>query len=215
MIPENSPLVVSINISQVKTIEYRGKPLQTGILKLPYDGRLRLEGVNLRGDEQADRRVHGGPERAAYAYALEDYFWWQERLGRTFSPGKFGENFTLSGIDISNALIGERWHIGNAVVQVTSPRVPCYKLGYVMNDPKFVKRFADALRPGAYLGIVQEGDVGPGDPVEVIYKPDHKLTLREMMRIYFFDRERIGDILVPELPTGWRDWVKTETAPPD
>ncbi|MGH7717107.1 MAG: MOSC domain-containing protein [Vulcanimicrobiaceae bacterium] len=86
MIPENSPLVVSINISQVKTIDYRGKPLQTGILKLPFDGRLRLEGVNLRGDEQADRRVHGGPERAAYAYALEDYFWWQQRLGRTFSP---------------------------------------------------------------------------------------------------------------------------------
>ena len=215
MIPEHSPQVVSINIGQVKTIEYRGKPVRTAILKTPYDGRLRLEGVNLRGDDQADRRVHGGPERAAYAYALEDYLWWQERLGRTIPQGKFGENLTLSGIDISGALIGERWHIGNAVVQVMSPRVPCYKLGFVMGDQRFVKRFADALRPGAYLGIVQEGDVGPGDAVEVIYKPDHKLTLREMMRIYFFDHDRLSEMLVPELPTGWRDWVKTETAPPD
>jgi len=215
LIPENSPLVVSINIGQVRTIDYRGKPVRTAILKTPYEGRLRLEGVNLRGDDQADRRVHGGPERAAYAYALEDYLWWQERLGRTIPHGKFGENLTLSGVDVSGALIGERWHVGNAVVQVTSPRVPCYKLGFTMGDQRFVKRFAEALRPGAYLGIVQEGDVGPGDPVEVIYKPDHKLTLREMVRIYFFERERLADMLVPELPAGWRDWVRTETAPPE
>jgi MOSC domain-containing protein YiiM len=215
LIPEHSPQVVSINISQVKTIQMNGKSIRTGILKTPYDGRLRLEGVNLRGDEQGDRRVHGGPERAAYAYALEDYLWWQDRLGRSIPHGRFGENFTLSGVDVSNALIGERWHIGNAVVQVTSPRVPCYKLGYVMNDQKFVKRFADALRPGAYLGIIQEGDVGPGDAVEVIYKPDHNLTVKEMTRIYLFDHDRVGEMLVPGLPTGWRDWVKTETAPPE
>jgi MOSC domain-containing protein YiiM len=213
MIPEHSPQVVSMNIGQVKTIDINGKPVRTAILKSPYDGRLRLEGVNLRGDDQADRRVHGGPERAAYAYALEDYIWWQDRLGRTIPAGKFGENFTLSGVDVSNALIGERWHIGNAVLQVTSPRVPCFKLAYVMNDPKFVKRFAEALRPGAYLGIIQEGDVGPGDSVEVIYKPDHKLTLKEMMRIYLFDHDHIGDMLVPGLPIGWRDWVKTEMSP--
>lgn len=212
MTPEESAHVLSVNVSRATTVEYRGKPLKTGIFKHPIDGRVMLQDASVSGDEQADRKVHGGPTRAAYAYAVEDYLWWQERLGHTMPPGKFGENFTLRGVDVSGALIGERWQIGNAVVQVTCPRVPCFKLGIAMGDQRFIKRFAEALRPGAYLGIVTEGDVAAGDPVDVIWKPDHELTIKEMMRIYLFERERISEMLVPELPPTWRDWVTSETA---
>ena len=171
-----------------------------------------LEGVNLHGDTQADRKVHGGPVRAAYAYADEDYRWWEAILGRPLPPGKFGDNFTLQGIDVSGARIGERWRIGSAVVYVTSPRVPCFKLGIAMEDQGFVRRFAEALRPGAYLGIVEPGTIAAGDPVEVVSTPDHDVTLREMTRIYLFDRPRLADLLVPDLPPNWRDWVLEETA---
>lgn len=205
-------LVVSVNVSGLQTTQYRGQWIKTGIFKQPVEGRVMLAGSKVRGDDQADKKVHGGLERAAYVYAVEDYLWWQDRLGVTLPPGKFGENFTVRGVDVSNALVGERWKLGNAVVQVTSARVPCYKLGLAMHDQKFVKRFGDALRPGTYLRIIQEGDVGAGDPIEVIWKPDHGLTIKEMMRIYLFERTKLGDMLVPELPLGWREWVLAETS---
>ncbi|HEY0383641.1 MAG TPA: MOSC domain-containing protein, partial [Candidatus Elarobacter sp.] len=111
-------------------------------------------------------------------------------------------------------LIGERWRVGSAVVQVTSPRVPCYKLAMKMDDPQFVKRFAKALRPGAYLSIVQEGDVAAGDRAEILHRPSHALTLAEMTRIYFFERHRIGELLQAEdLPAAWRDWAREHAAP--
>lgn len=204
-------ILLSVNVARPTTVYYQDRPLKTGIFKKPIDARVRLEDSNVSGDEQADRKVHGGPTRAVYAYANEDYLWWQDRLGHTLPPGKFGENFTTGGIDVNGALIGERWQIGNAVVQVTCPRVPCFKLGIAMGDQKFIKRFAEALRPGAYLGIVVEGDVAAGDHVDVIYKPDHTLTIKEMMRIYLFDRSRIREMLVADLPPTWRDWVVSET----
>lgn len=208
---DDGALILSVNVGSVQTVQFRGKWLKTGIFKKPVDGRMRLAGEGLRGDAQADLKVHGGPERAAYAYAQEDYLWWEGRLGKTLSPGKFGDNLTLRGIDVSGALVGERWKIGDAVVQVMSPRLPCFKLGLAMNDQKFVRRFAEAMRPGAYLAVVQPGDVGAGDPVDVIWRPDHALTLKEMTRIYLFEREKLSDMLVPELPMGWRDWVNAET----
>ncbi|MGH7661666.1 MAG: MOSC domain-containing protein [Vulcanimicrobiaceae bacterium] len=204
-------LVLSVNISAGQTVQYRGNWLTTGIFKTPVEGPVMLADTRLRGDVQADLKVHGGFERAAYAYAEEDYLWWQGRLGKTLPFGKFGENFTLRGIDISGALIGERWQIGRAVVQVTSPRIPCFKLGITMQDPKFVKRFAEALRPGAYLRIIQEGEVAAGDPVDLVWKPDHEVTVKEMTRIYMYERDKLGEILVPELPQDWREWVLAET----
>jgi MOSC domain-containing protein YiiM len=201
--------VVSVNVGAVRTVERGREPITTGIFKEPVAGRVRLRGVNFDGDDQADRGVHGGPDRAAYAYASEDYDWWSGELGRACTPGTFGENLTSRGIDVSAALIGERWRVGSAVVRVTSPRVPCYKLAMKMDDPKFVRRFAAALRPGAYLAIVEEGDVAAGDGVEVVHRPAHALTLAEMTRIYFFERERVGELVgVEELPAAWRDWAR-------
>lgn len=199
--------VLSVNVSAIRTVEYHGQVVTTGIFKSPVEGRIRFEGVNLRGDDQADRENHGGPIRAVYAYANEDYLWWQETLGRDLSPGKFGENLTLEGVDVSSALVGERWRVGSALLEVTSPRVPCYKLGMAMEDARFIRTFARALRPGAYLGIVEEGDVGAGDSVAVTWRPDHDLTLETMARIYLFERQRLGQMLVPQLPHEWREWV--------
>jgi MOSC domain-containing protein YiiM len=207
-----SGLVLSVNVSEVRTVEYRGAAVTTGIFKTPVKGRIPISGVNLRGDDQADRQNHGGKTRAAYAYAQEDYAWWEQALSRVLPPGKFGENLTLRGIDVTRALVGERWRVGTAELQVTSPRVPCYKLAMTMEDPTFVKRFAQALRPGAYLSILNEGHVAAGDPVEVLWRPSHKLTLEEMARIYLFQPSRAGEMLVPELPDDWRAWALQHSA---
>ncbi|MBV8726730.1 MAG: MOSC domain-containing protein [Candidatus Eremiobacteraeota bacterium] len=207
--PRQTPSIESVNVGTVRTVEHGGRLITTGIFKEPVVGRVRLRGVNLDGDDQADRSVHGGPERAAYAYAGEDYDWWSGELGRACAPGTFGENFTTCGIDVNRALIGERWRVGSAVVQVTSPRIPCYKLAMKMDDPHFVRRFAEALRPGAYLAIVEEGEVAAGDPAEIVHRPKHALTLAEMTRIYFFERRRVGELVhVDDLPAAWREWAR-------
>lgn len=200
--------VRSVNVSSVRTLEIGGRPVTTGIFKTPVAGRVALRGVNLEGDDQADRTVHGGPERAVYAYACEDYDWWGQRLGRELTPGTFGENLTLADIDVSGARIGERWKIGSALLAVTSPRVPCFKLAHAMNDPAFVRAFAHALRPGAYLRVVEEGDIAAGDTAEVVARPSHDLSVAEMAAIYLFERSRAAEMLaVSELSGEWRTWA--------
>ena len=124
----------------------------------------------------------------------EDYIWWEATLGRPLPPGKFGENLTLRGIDVSGALIGERWRVGSAVVEVTSPRVPCYKLAMTMDDPAFVKQFARALRPGAYLAVIEEGTVTAGDPVEVVSQAQsYAHARRHDPYLFLRARTRVGD----------------------
>lgn len=121
--------------------------------------------MNFIGDDQADRTVHGGVDKAVYSYAREDYEFWREHEGLETAPGLFGENLTLEGIDLSSARVGERWRVGSALLEVTQPRLPCFKLGIRMGDNHFPKRFQRVSRMGAYLRIIEEGDVGAGDPV--------------------------------------------------
>lgn len=202
--------VVAVNVGQVRTVEWRGQTITTGIFKSPIAGRVIIQGVNVVGDDQADRVHHGGAVRSVYAYALEDYTWWRRELGRDMLPGEFGENLTLRNVDANGALVGERWKIGSAILQVTVPRVPCFKLAMKMDDPTFVKRFAAALRPGPYLTVITPGDVAAGDAVEIVARPRHALTIAEMARIYLFERERIGEFLdVPEMPASWREWAES------
>ena len=118
--------------------------------------------MNLAGDEQADRGAHGGFDKAVYAYALEDTRWWEEQIGRPLAHGEFGENLTTEGIEVNEALIGERWAVGTTVLEVAEPRIPCWRLGVRMNDKQFPRRFTEALRPGAYLRILTEGESGSG-----------------------------------------------------
>jgi len=200
--------VISVNVARVQTVVHHGKPLRTAIGKRPVTGAVDVHALSLAGDHQADHRYHGGPDRAVYAYASEDYAWWSDRVGRVLAPALFGENLTLRGVDVSGARIGERWRIGTTVVQVTAPRTPCSKLAYVMDDPLFVKAFGVALRPGAYLRVIEAGTVAAGDRAEVISRPDHDLTVAGMANIFLFDRAGIPSALaVPELPDFLREWA--------
>jgi MOSC domain-containing protein YiiM len=200
--------VESVNVGQPRTVNWHGRQVTSAIWKQPVDGRRWLRGVNVDGDDQADRRVHGGPTKAVYAYAAEDYMWWSATLGAELAPGSFGENLTVAGIGLADRLVGERWRVGNAVLRVTEPRIPCFKLGIRMGDAGFVQEFADAARPGSYLAIETEGEIGAGDPIELLSRPDHDVTIGTVERAYHGHRdlrERLVDL--SDLSASWRDWA--------
>jgi MOSC domain-containing protein YiiM len=200
-------VVLSVNVGAVAPFR-AGRATTRAIVKTPVSGPIAVRGVNLEGDDQADRRVHGGPEQAVYAYARESYEWWEDELGRDLAPGTFGENLTLEGVEVDGALVGERWAIGTAVLEVRAPRVPCQKLATRMGDPKFVKRFARGRRPGAYLAIVQEGALQAGDRVEVVLRPDHDVTVSLVFEAELHDHALAPRLLAaPELPGALREWA--------
>jgi len=163
--------VVSVNLAEPRTLMRRGREMRTGLWKRPAEGAVAVRELGLEGDLQADKRVHGGRHKAVYAYALEDVQWWEAELGRELGPGFFGENLTVRGVDVSGALIGERWEVGSTLLEVSEPRHPCWKLQTKVGEPRFIKRFAQAGRPGAYLRVLLEGEVQAGDEVVVIPGP--------------------------------------------
>ena len=202
--------VISVNVGTARVFDYGGRPARSAIWKSPVAGRISARGVNLAGDEQADRTAHGGPDKAVYAYAIEDTRWWERTIGRALSYGELGENLTTEGIDVNDALVGERWQIGTVVIEVSEPRVPCWRLGVRMNDKTFPRRFAEALRPGPYLRIVAEGEVGAGDDIRVVERPQHDLTIRDVFRIYTRDRDEVARLLtVPTMSESWRRWAQS------
>jgi MOSC domain-containing protein YiiM len=201
--------VLSVNVGRVRDFEYRDRPARSAIWKSPVAGRIAARGVNLEGDQQADRRAHGGPDKAIYAYAVEDVRWWEQEIGRSLEYGAFGENLSTEGIEVNNALVGDRWEIGTTVLEVSEPRVPCWRLGVRMNDELFPRGFTEALRPGTYLRIVIEGDVGAGDEIRLVERPDHELTIRDVFRIYTRDRDDVERLLaVPQMSESWRRWAE-------
>jgi MOSC domain-containing protein YiiM len=198
------PRVLSLNVGAIREVEWRGHRVTTGIWKHPAAGRIALRGVNFVGDDQADRSVHGGPDKAVYAYAREDYDYWHDVAGMETPAGLFGENLTVAGLDLSAAQPGERWRVGTAVLEVAQPRQPCYKLGIRVGDPTFPKRFLAASRMGAYLRIVQEGEVGSGDSIEVISRPPHDVTLRMMTQALRDPMKAAALRREPDLPEMWQ-----------
>jgi MOSC domain-containing protein YiiM len=202
------PRLVSVNVGRPAPLEVGRRRLRSAIVKEPTVGPVALDATGLAGDEQADQRHHGGPYKAAYAYAHEDIAWWEDQLGRELGPAAFGENLTLAGVEVSGARIGERWRIGTAQLRVSGPRVPCFKLGARMGDARFPRRFVAAGRPGAYLSVTAAGTVQAGDAVEVLHRPDHQVTVADVLQIALVDRSRIGELepatgdMNPEL-LGW------------
>ena len=203
--------VLSVNVAQMRQIQRQGELVWTGIWKHPVAGPVAVRGVNVEGDDQGDRSVHGGPDKAVYAYAREDIDWWERELGRELPDGVFGENLTLRGIDPASALVGERWRIGSVLLEVSEPRFPCWKLGVRFGDPLMLKRFAQARRSGTYLRIVEEGTLAAGDRVEPVSRPAHDLTIAGFVHAYLEDRSQLPRLLIPEVSESWRDWV-IETA---
>lgn len=205
--------LLSINVGIPRTITWMGRTDVTAIWKTPVAGRIPVRGGNVAGDGQADRRAHGGPDKAVYAYAREDQEWWEATLGRPVEPGAFGENLTLAGVDVTGAVIGERWEIGTVLFEVAQPRIPCWKLGARMNDPEFPRRFSLAGRPGAYLRIMGEGELGADDAVRVVHRPGHGVTTGTVARIYLREGADADRLLrAPQLPPKWHQWAREKLA---
>jgi len=160
--------VESVNLAEPRVLVRRGREVRTGLWKRPAAGPVFVEELGLRGDLVGDLRIHGGREKAVYAYAIEDTAWWEGELDRELGPGFFGENLTLRGIATSGASAGERWEVGPVLLEVTEPRTPCWKLAEKVGEPGFMKRFAAAQRPGTYLRVLREGEVAEGDPVRLL-----------------------------------------------
>lgn len=203
-----SARLLSVNVGQPRPVTAGRRIVDTAIWKTAVDGPVRVRGVNIDGDAQADRSVHGGPDKAVYAYAIEETRDWETELGRPLETGTFGENLTTEGIDVSGALAGERWRIGTVLLEVAQPRLPCFKLGIRMGDPRFVGRFARASRPGAYLRIITEGQFQAGDEMTVTSRPDHGVTMRLVFDAILLDPALIPQALqASQLPPSLREWM--------
>ena len=180
----------SVNIVHALIPDVLGPLDSTAIDKRAVEGRVAVSGpgdagVGLAGDQIYDRKDHGGPDQAIYAYAGEDRAWWAAELGREIDAGAFGENFTTEGLDVTGAVIGERWQVGadGVLLEVTAPRIPCRTFQGWMDEPHWVRRFTEHGAPGAYLRVVAEGTVRAGDPIEVVHRPEHGMTIGDVFVI--------------------------------
>ena len=205
-----SARVISLNCGQIGDLVIGGKPDRSAIDKRSVAGPVDVGALGLAGDEHGDQRHHGGTDQALYAYAREDLDWWTEQIGRELRNGMFGENVTTAGIDISAALIGETWQIGAVVVQVTAPRIPCVTFRSWMGEPGWVKRFAAAGRPGAYLRVLAAGRIQAGDELTVVERPKQAVTVAESMRAYYGDGEIMRRLLTVEGRGGKWDKIGAE-----
>jgi MOSC domain-containing protein YiiM len=201
--------LLSVNVSLPKEVEHERGTVQTGIFKEPVAGRVMLRTLNLDGDGQADLENHGGIHRAVYAYSIENHDYWRRELGRTdLSFGQFGENFTVEGMTEDDVRIGDVFRVGDALIEVTQPRPPCFKLGIKMGIARFPKLFLASGRVGFYLRVLQEGEVGAGDEFVRIDSDPEPMTVREMSRLHFFEPENLEGakraLRLRALSPGWR-----------
>jgi len=174
-----------ICVSKAKEVEWNGHQIFTGIFKEPVEGKVTVRTLNLDGDEQADLSVHGGRDKAVYAYPVEQYEFWKSELPeRKFEWGSFGENLTTSGFDENSLCIGDKLKIGSAEFVVTQPRMPCYKLGIRLDDPGMVRRFYKSAKWGFYLAVVQEGAIETGDSIEHAGGDSSGVTLADVSRCF-------------------------------
>jgi MOSC domain-containing protein YiiM len=201
--------VRSVNVGTPVDVGWAGSLGRTAIAKTQVSGPVDVRALGIDGDEVADKKDHGGVYQAVYAFAREDLDLWSDRLGRRLPDGMFGENLTTEGIDVNEALIGEQWRIGTTVVQVAFVRIPCVifrnylrENGY--DSDKWVKRFTQEARPGPYLQVVEEGQLSAGDPIDVVRRPDHDVSVATMFKAFTTERELLptllaaGDDLIPD-----------------
>jgi MOSC domain-containing protein YiiM len=179
------PKVVAISVGTPREVEWQGRIVRTSIFKTPISGRVHVALENIAGDRQADLSVHGGADKAVYAYPAEHYASWRRELpDAELSWGAFGENLTTEGLLEDDVWIGDRYRVGTAELVVTQPRMPCYKLGIRFGRPDMVKRFHESRRNGFYFRVAREGDVAPGDPIERLARVDVRLTVADVVARY-------------------------------
>ncbi len=176
--------VVSVNAGRAELMRIGGRTISTGIRKAPVE-RGYVSALGLVGDVVADEENHGGPDQALYLYSAEDYAWWAGELGASPAPGTFGENLTLSSFGPGEVRIGDRFRVGDALVEATAPRIPCATFATRMDEPQWVKRFAAARRPGIYVRVLEPGEVAAGDPVERVDSSNGHATIVELMDAWY------------------------------
>ncbi len=200
--------VISVNVGEPKVADWLGGPGQTSIRKHSVSGPVPVGELGVEGDQVSDTKFHGGPHLAVYAFAREDLDQWADRLGAEIPAGHFGENLTTEGIDVNEALIGERWQVGSTVFELSDVRTPCVTFQRWMRQTgyqtgKWIKRFTLEARPGPYLRVVQPGQVTAGDELSVISRPDHDITVTTMFKALTTERDLlprlldVGDNLAP------------------
>jgi MOSC domain-containing protein YiiM len=201
--------LLSLNVALPKEVRDGDRTLRTGIFKEPVTGRRMLRRTNLEGDGQADLENHGGESKAACVYSHDHYAYWERQLGRGPLPfGQFGENLTVRGLTEEAVHIGDIFRLGEAKVEVSQPRVPCFKLGVRMGLKSFPKLFLASLRTGFYLRVLYEGELGAGDALERLALGPERIAVREACRLLHFDRgnrDGIRRVLsIPALSPEWR-----------
>lgn len=207
--------VVSLNLAVPRTVVWKGHEVVTGIFKTPVDGPVMMRRLNLDGDRQADLTVHGGPAKAVYAYPSEHYPLWKKELSGTVLPwGMFGENLTTSGMKEETTFIGDKFQIGEAVVIVTQPRSPCYKLALKFQRDDMLSRMLESGRSGFYFGVVQQGLVEAGDTIEKIHEDASGVSVADLNRLYR-DGGKDANLLrraasLEALPESWREYLVEE-----
>lgn len=209
--------VVSVNVGLPREVSWRGKRITTGIYKEPVAGPVRIRALNLDGDRQADLRVHGGRDKAVYAYPSEFYeLWRRERPELELGWGQFGENLTTEGLLDGDVGVGDRFRIGSAELIVTQPRLPCFKLGIKMGRDEFVTDFLERGLLGFYFAVAREGEVAAGDPIVEVSRDTRRFRVTEVARLYAYDRDdadalaRAADLDV--LPESWRTYFRRRLA---
>ena len=212
--------LVSVNVGLPREVDWHGRTIRTSIWKSPVEGRVRVTPLNLEGDRQSDLSVHGGKEKAVYAYPSEHYeYWGRELPGKSLPWGAFGENFTTEGLLEPDVRIGDRLQVGSAEFLVTQPRMPCFKLGVRFDRDDMVKRFLRSGRTGFYLAVLRDGEVTRGDPMELAGRDDHGVTVADIAALYAHERGNQGllrrAVELPALPEGWRDYFRQRLFEPD
>ena len=203
--------VVSVNVGLPKEMAWKGQMVMTGIFKEPVEGRVAVGRLNLEGDRQADLSVHGGPEKAIYAYPAEYYHFWREQFPEMDLPwGMFGENLTVEGLMDETVHIGDRFQVGSAHVVVTQPRVPCYKLGLKFGRDDILKRFLESGLTGFYFAVLKEGEVAAGDRITLLQRDEHQVKVADITRLYREDKynlDLLRKVVAAEiLPEVWREY---------
>ena len=207
--------LISVNVGLPRLVLRNGEPVSTGIFKEPVAGRVELRTLNLAGDRQSDLSVHGGPSKAVYAYPSEHYDYWRQELPEMELPwGMFGENFTTAGFHEAELNIGDQLRVGSAMVMVTEPRLPCYKLGLRFGRSDIIKKFLASERTGFYFAVLQEGEVSAGDRFELIEKDAHDVRVSDITRLFVRDKTNAGllqrAIEVEALPESWRGHFRNQ-----
>ena len=212
--------VLSVSVGRPREVAWRGQPVQTSIFKTPVSRRVHVARNNIEGDEQSDLSVHGGPEKAVYAYPAEHYDFWRRELPGVELPwGVFGENLTTEGLLEEDVGIGDRFRVGAAELVVTQPRMPCYKLAIRFGNADMVKRFLKSRRTGFYFAVEREGDAGAGDVIERLSRNDKRLTIADVVSLYATDSD--NQVLLEtasehsSLPPAWREYFRKRLWAPD